>query len=85
MFASRLLETPKHVTVRVHRPEDAAGRPFGGRPRRSNGVVDLSCIYYGSFWSRVRMFCGIVLACATIAVLACCRIWALDRADVAEA
>src|SRR6185312_6389103 len=29
---------------------------------------------YGSFWSRVNTFCGTVLACATIAVLACCRI-----------
>jgi hypothetical protein len=38
---------------------------------------------YGSFCSRVRMFCGIVLAWATIAVLACCRIWAFDRLEVA--
>ena len=38
---------------------------------------------YGSFWSGVNMFCGIVLACATIAVLACCRICALDRFEVA--
>ena len=44
---------------------------------------DLSSIYYGSFCSRVRMFCGMVLACATIAVLACCRIWALDNCEVA--
>jgi hypothetical protein len=29
---------------------------------------------YGSFCNSVRMFCGIVFACATIAVPACCRI-----------
>src|SRR6185437_3642965 len=29
---------------------------------------------YGSFWIRVSTFCGTVLAWATIAVLACCRI-----------
>jgi len=46
---------------------------------------DFSQIDYGSFCSRVRMFCGIVLAWATIAVLACCRIWALDSAEVAAA
>ena len=38
---------------------------------------------YGSFCNSVRMFCGIVFACATIAVPACCRIWAFDRAEVA--
>ncbi len=40
---------------------------------------------YGSFCSSVRMFCGIVLAWATIAVEACCRIWALDKLEVAWA
>jgi hypothetical protein len=34
---------------------------------------------YGSFWISVRMFCGIVLAWATIAVPACCRICAFER------
>ena len=40
---------------------------------------------YGSFCSSVRMFCGMVFAWATIAVLACCRICALDRSEVAWA
>ena len=38
---------------------------------------------YGSFCSNVRMFCGMVLACDTIAVEACCRIWDLDSSEVA--
>src|SRR6185312_3691146 len=73
----------------LHRVE--AKRGWGlAAPTLGNFVRDCEFLRsvhspYGSFCSSVRMFWGMVLAWATIAVLACCRICAFDRLEVAWA
>jgi len=54
-------------------------------PRPAASSRDRLAGHYGSFCNSVNTFCGTVLACATIAVLDCCRIWARDSAEVAAA
>jgi len=61
----------------------------GGPAPYDAGPPPMGCTHtfshYGRCCSRVNTFCGIVLACATIAVPACCRIWACDSWVVAAA
>ena len=82
-MARRPMTKTRECITPCHGGEAAERTSCDVRSARSSDVCDLRIIYYGSFCNRVRMFCGMVLAWATIAVLACCRIWALDSCEVA--
>src|SRR5579883_502099 len=73
------------TVVMAHSKGERRTPPRGARPPSFATRSAIHPAPYGSFCSSVRMFCGMVFAWATIAVLACCRIWAFDSAEVAWA
>ena len=76
------------IDSQLRRHNGARKKPQGGRlsapaPWHHKSASTRGSLPYGSFCNSVRMFCGMVLAWATMAVPACCRIWALDSCEVA--
>ena len=65
-------------------PTGIAGRPFV-RSLQGGGRSSLRRCPGRSYWRSLSTSCGIWLACATIAVPACCSTWARDRFAVSAA